>query len=168
MLAKLRKHWSKTLRTDIECLRETIEISRQSREAGNHPFGSILVGPEGQTLISSGNTFSRDKGIGHAELNVAREAAVRYDPEFLETCTLFTSVEPCSMCSGGAYWAGIGTVVYGLTEKRLAELTGDNPENLTMDLTCHRIFEAGQRKVRVRGPYPELEREIVAVHEGFW
>ena len=72
------------------------------------------------------------------------------------------------MCSGGAYWAGIGTVVYGLTEKRLAELTGDNPENLTMDLTCHRIFEAGQRKVRVRGPYPELEREIVAVHEGFW
>jgi len=156
------------LRTDIECLRETIEISRKSRESGNHPFGSTLVGPDGETLISSGNTFATDKGIGHAELNVAREAAKRYDPEFLEKCTLYTSVEPCSMCSGGAYWAGIGTVVYGLAEKRLAELTGDNPENLTMDLTCHRIFDAGQRKVQVRGPYPELEKEIVEVHEGFW
>lgn len=156
------------MRTDIECLRETIELSRKSREGGNHPFGSILVGPDGETLISSGNTFSTDKGIGHAELNVAREAAKRYSPEFLATCTLYTSVEPCSMCSGGAYWAGIGTVVYGLTEKRLAELTGDNPENLTMDLTCHRIFEAGQRKVEVRGPFAELEQEIVEVHEGFW
>lgn len=156
------------MRTDIECLRETIEIARKSREAGNHPFGSTLVGPDGETLISSGNTFSEDKGIGHAELNVAREAAKKYAPDFLEKCTLYTSVEPCSMCSGGAYWAGIGTVVYGLAEKRLAELTGDNPENLTMDLTCRRIFDAGQRKVQVRGPYPELEAEIVDGHKGFW
>jgi tRNA(Arg) A34 adenosine deaminase TadA len=156
------------MRTDVECLRETIEIAARSREAGNHPFGSTLVGPDGETLISSGNTFSEDKGIGHAELNVARQAAKKYDPEFLERCTLYTSVEPCSMCSGGAYWAGIGTVVYGLTEKRLAELTGDNPENLTMDLTCHRIFEAGQRMVQVRGPYSELEQEIVEGHKGFW
>jgi tRNA(Arg) A34 adenosine deaminase TadA len=156
------------MRTDVECLRETIEIAKRSREAGNHPFGSTLVCPDGDTLISCGNTFSEDKGIGHAEMNVAREAAKKFDPEFLERCTLYTSVEPCSMCSGGAYWAGIGTVVYGLTEKRLAELTGDNPENLTMDLTCHRIFDAGQRKVQVRGPYPELEQEIVEGHKGFW
>jgi hypothetical protein len=37
-----------------------------------------------------------------------------------------------------------------------------------MDLTCHRIFEAGQREVHVRGPFAELEQEIVEVHEGFW
>jgi tRNA(Arg) A34 adenosine deaminase TadA len=127
-----------------------------------------LVDPQGTTVIRSGNTFLRDKGLGHAELNVAREAAVRFEPEYLEACTLVTSVEPCSMCAGGLYWAGIGTLVYGLTEKRLAELTGDNPENLTMDLTCHRVLAAGQREIAVRGPYPELEAEIVAAHEGFW
>lgn len=156
------------MRTDIECLRETIVLSRKSRESGNHPFGSILVGPDGETLIASGNTYSADKGIGHAELNVARQAAKTYDPDFLARCTLYTSVEPCCMCAGGAYWAGIGAVVYGLSERRLAELTGDNPENPTMDMTCHRVFDAGRRKVRVRGPYPELEQDIVAAHDGFW
>ncbi len=72
------------------------------------------------------------------------------------------------MCAGAAYWAGIGAVVYGLTERRLAELTGDNPENLTLDLSCHQVFAAGRRPVGVRGPFPELEAEIVRDHLDFW
>ena len=91
-----------------------------------------------------------------------------YSAEFLAECTLVTSVEPCCMCAGGTYWAGIGRLVYGMTEKRLAELTGDNPENLTMDMPCERIFDAGQRKVEVIGPVPALEGEIAKAHEGFW
>ena len=59
-------------------------------------------------------------------------------------------------------------MVYGLSEKRLAELTGDNPENLTLDLSCHQVFAAGRRRVVVRGPFPDLEAEIVADHLGFW
>ncbi|WP_205758645.1 nucleoside deaminase [Qingshengfaniella alkalisoli] len=153
---------------DLDHLRETIRIANDSRASGNHPFGAILVGPEGKMLISAGNTYSEDRGVGHAETNVAREAAQTYDAEFLEQCTLVTSVEPCCMCAGACYWAGIGTVVFGLTEKRLAELTGDNPENLTLDLSCHIVFEAGQRQVTVRGPYPELEAEIVEAHSDFW
>jgi hypothetical protein len=98
-------------------------------------------------------------------MNVAREACLRYEPEFVARCTLVTSVEPCCMCSGGAYWAGIGTVVYGLTERRLAELTGDNPENLTLDMPCREVFDAGRRHVELRGPYPELEAEIIAAHK---
>ncbi len=153
---------------DLHFLRQTIIISSVSRDQGNHPFGALLVDPAGKVTLTSGNSHAVDKGIGHAELNVARSAALRYPPEVLDGCTLYTSVEPCCMCAGGTYWAGIGTVVYGLTEKRLATLTGNNPENLTMDMSCHRVFEAGQRKVQVRGPFAELEREIVAVHEGFW
>lgn len=156
------------MKNDIDYLREAIKISEESRASGNHPFGALLVSPEGEILIRCGNTHKTDKGVGHAELNVAREACHRYEPEYLEKCTMYTSCEPCSMCAGGAYWAGFGTVVYGLTEHRLAELTGDNPENLTMDLTCHTVLEAGQRPVEVRGPFPELESEIIKAHEGFW
>ena len=156
------------MNNDIEQLRETIKISLASRATGNHPFGSLLVGPDGEILIRCGNTHAADKGVGHAEMNVAREACLRYQPEFLAKCTLVTSVEPCCMCSGGTYWAGIGTVVYGLTERRMAELTGDNPENLTMDMPCRQVFDAGQRRVEVRGPYPELEAEIIAAHKDFW
>lgn len=154
--------------TDIRLLRETMRIAQESRAAGDHPFGALLAGPDGEVLIRSGNTFSADKGVGHAELNVAREAAARFSPEFLVGCTLVTSVEPCCMCAGGTYWAGIGRVVYGMTEKRLAELTGDNPENLTMNMPCEQVFDAGQRKVEVVGPVPELEAEIAKGHEGFW
>jgi tRNA(Arg) A34 adenosine deaminase TadA len=153
---------------DIALLRETIRIADAARAEGNHPFGALLSSDSGEILIRSGNTFRTDKGIGHAELNVARLAATRFDATDLEGCTLYTSVEPCSMCAGSTYWSGIGHLVFGLTEERLAELTGDNPENLTMSLPCRQVLDAGQRRVEVRGPFPELEGEIVASHLGFW
>ena len=155
------------MRSDIEYLRLAVEIATESRASGNHPFGALLVGPEGDVLLSSGNTYMRDRGVGHAEANVARAAAQQYDPTFLERCTLVTSVEPCCMCAGACYWAGIGTVVYGLGERRLAELTGDNPANLTLDVSCHQVFAAGRRHVAIRGPFPELEEAIVRdIQEG--
>lgn len=154
--------------TDISLLRETITLAQQSRDSGNHPFGALLAGPDGEVLIAMGNTHSTDGGTGHAELNVARAAAAKYDPEFLADCTLVTSVEPCSMCAGGTYWAGIGRLVFGMTEERLGELTGDNPENLTMSLPCRQVLAAGQRGVEVIGPFAELEEDIVAGHRGFW
>jgi tRNA(Arg) A34 adenosine deaminase TadA len=153
---------------DLKYLRETIELAKASRKGGNHPFGAILVGPDDEVLLQSGNTFKKDKGVGHAEANVARAASRLFEAEFLESCTLYTSVEPCCMCAGTCYWAGIGTVVYGMTEKRLAALTGDNPENLTLDLCCQQVFEAGQRKVKTRGPYADLEEEVAEGHRDFW
>ena len=153
---------------DIVHLRETLVVAAESRELGNHPFGALLAGPDGEVLLRCGNTHSVDGGPGHAEANVAREAARRFTPEFLSGCTLYTATEPCAMCTGATYWAGIGKVVFELSEKRLAELTGDNPENLTLDLDCRTIFAAGRRKVDVVGPVAELESEIVAVHKGFW
>ena len=155
------------MKTDVEYLRLAIGIAAESRAGGNHPFGALLVGPGGDVLLSSGNTYASDR-LGHAESNVARAAALRYDPAFLGGCTLVTSVEPCCMCAGASYWAGIGAVVYGLSERRLGELTGDNPENLTLDLSCHQVFAAGRRPVAVRGPFPELEEEIVRDHRDFW
>ncbi|CAK7257504.1 MULTISPECIES: nucleoside deaminase [unclassified Shinella] len=153
---------------DLRNLRETMKIAEESRAAGNHPFGVLLAGPDGAVLLISDNTFKDDKGASHAEMNLARDAAKAYSPEFLAECTLVTSVEPCRMCAGGTYWAGIGRLVYGMTEKHLAELTGDNPENLTMDMPCEHIFDAGQRRVAVVGPVPTLEGEIAKAHEGFW
>ncbi|MDG6094403.1 nucleoside deaminase [Acetobacter sp. AN02] len=154
--------------TDLMLLERTIELSEASRDSGNHPFGALLADEAGHILIESGNSSARDRGIGHAELNVSREAARRFTPEFLLSCTLVTSVEPCCMCAGSVYWAGIGRLVYGMSEKRLAILTGDNPENLTMNMPCRQVFEAGQRKVCVAGPADTLEGRIIRAHQGFW
>lgn len=156
------------IETDFKYIRRCIEISDDARANGNHPFGALLVGPDGEILIERGNSYARDKGPGHAEMNVAREAAIRYDTEFLAKCTLYTSIEPCSMCAGGLYWAGIGALVYGVSEERLAQLTGDNEENLTMSLPCRQVLGAGQRDIEIRGPYSDIEADVVKSHEGFW
>ncbi|MGI9491051.1 MAG: nucleoside deaminase [Geminicoccaceae bacterium] len=153
---------------DIAYLRKTIEIAHRSRERGNHPFGCLLVDAKDQVILESENSFTADGGPGHAETNLAREAAKSFDWDYLATCTLYTSIEPCCMCAGTVYWSGIGAVVFGVTEARLGDLTGDHPENLTMDLPCRTVFDAGRRSIEVRGPYPELEDEILADHQDFW
>lgn len=153
---------------DVELLRESIRVGIAAREAGNHPFGAVLADADGTILMTMGNAWLQDKGPGHAESNLAREAARRHDVDFLATCTLYSAFEPCSMCAGTLYWAGIGRLVFGVTEARLAELTGDNPENLTMSLPCRQVLAAGQRKVIVEGPFPDLEEEIIRSHDGFW
>jgi tRNA(Arg) A34 adenosine deaminase TadA len=93
-------------------------------------------------------------------------ASLAYSADFMAGCTMYASAEPCAMCAGSAYWAGVGRVVYGLSERDLGQLIGPHPENLTMDLPCRIVLGAGQRTVEVAGPL--LEDESRAVHEGFW
>lgn len=70
------------------------------------------------------------------------------------------------MCAGAIYWAGIGRVVFAMTEYDLKAVTGDHPENPTLDLPCRTVFAAGQRPVEVIGPM--LQDEAAALHAGVW
>ena len=70
------------------------------------------------------------------------------------------------MCAGAIYWVGIGRLVYGLSELRLKAITGNHPENPTLDLPCREVFAAGQRAIEVLGPM--LEDEAAAAHVDFW
>ena len=72
------------------------------------------------------------------------------------------------MCAGAIYWAGIGRVVYGMTEKDLLAQTGADPQNPTFDLPCRVVFARGQKAIEVVGPFPELVEEITDVHRGYW
>ena len=148
-------------------LRRSFDVARRARERGNHPFGALLVGPGGEVLLESENGYLPDRDLtAHAERLLATRASRAYGPGFLAGCTLYSSAEPCAMCAGAAYWAGIGRVVYGLSERRLRELTGAHPENPTLDLPCRTVFASGQRTVEVVGPL--LEDEGAALHAGAW
>jgi tRNA(Arg) A34 adenosine deaminase TadA len=153
---------------DEHLLREAIAEARKSREGGDHPFGSVLADADGNILMRQGNAFTTEgkDRTAHAEKVLASRAAKAYGPDFLASCTLYTSAEPCAMCSGAIYWAGIGRVVYGQSEKDLKAATGDHDENPTLDLPCRQVFAAGQRETEVVGP--ALEEEAAAVQEGFW
>ncbi len=153
--------------TDLEFLRVAIGIAARSRERGNHPFGAILVDPNGNVLLEAENTVVTSHDCtGHAETNLVRMACQRFQPDLLAICTLYTSTEPCAMCAGAIYWSQIGRVVYGLSETRLLGMTGNDPENLTLNLPCRTVFAQGRRSIQVLGP--TLEEEAARVHSGFW
>jgi tRNA(Arg) A34 adenosine deaminase TadA len=149
-------------------LRLAFAIARKACESGGHPFGCLLVGPGGDVIMEQGNAFGSEGGdmTAHAERMIATRASKAYAPEFLASCTLYTSAEPCAMCSGALYWAGLGRIVFGQSERSLKEATGDHPENPTLDLPCRVVFGAGQRIVEIIGPL--LEEEAAALQAGFW
>ena len=153
---------------DLGFLRRAIELAARSRAAGNHPFGALIVGADGGVLAEAMNRSVPGKGdaTGHAELEAVRTASAGYPPDVLRSATLYSSAEPCAMCAGAIYWAGIGRVVYGLSEARLLALTGSHPENPTLALPCREVFARGQRAIDVVGPL--IEDEAAAVHAGFW
>ena len=154
-------------RLDEQFLRRSFDVARRALTHGNHPFGAILVGQQQQVLIEVENGYmpSRD-GTAHAERLLATQACTALSPDVLAKATLYSSAEPCAMCAGAIYWAGIGRVVYGLSEHRLRLVTGNHPENPTLDLPCREVFKSGQRATEVVGPL--LEDEAAALHAGVW
>ncbi|KRE72797.1 hypothetical protein ASG77_08415 [Arthrobacter sp. Soil762] len=152
---------------DLHLLRQAIEISKNAVQHGNHPFGALLADGEGQVLLQAENTVVTDgDATGHAETNLVRLASRKFGAPILNDCTLYTSCEPCAMCSGAIYWAGIGRVVYALAETSLLALTGSHPENPTLEVPCRIVFNGGQRHTSVAGP--AIEAEASHAHEGFW
>jgi len=153
----------------IYYLLESIEVSRKARESGNTPFGAILVNAEGEIVLEQGNVeITQSNCTGHAERTLMEAASKRFHKDELWHYTLYTTVEPCAMCAGSIYWGNVGTVVYGISEKRLAELTGDDEQNLTLDLPCRVVFAQGRKPIQVIGPFPEVEEATITIHEGYW
>lgn len=153
---------------DLHRLRLAFRVAERARAGGNHPFGAVLVGPGGDVWLEQGNGFATDGGdmTAHAERLLAGAASRRFGAVLLRDCTLYVSAEPCAMCAGAIYWAGIGRVVFGQSERDLKRQTGNHAENPTLDLACRVVFGAGQRPVEVVGPL--LEEEAARLQDGFW
>lgn len=142
-------------------IRECIRLAQEARNNGNHPFGSILV-YEGEILLRAQNSVITENDLAqHPESILARSAASRYDTHFLAACTLYTSTEPCAMCTGAIYWSGIGRIVFACSVQALNELTTGG-----LPIACAEILKHGTRPVEVIGPI--LEAEALKVHKGFW
>ena len=142
-------------------MRQTIGLADQARKAGNHPFGALLVS-EGEIVLTAENTVITGHNVTHhAELNLVSRASRELPPELIVKSILYTSTEPCAMCAGAIYWAGIPAVVYGCANETLAKMTTGN-----LMIPCRDVFRKGQIVTTVIGPV--LENEARVVHEGFW
>jgi len=152
--------------TDRDHLTRAVKVAAAARAHGNHPFGAILVTTRGE-VVEAENTVVTDRDpTGHAETNLVRRASALLDAASLTSATLYTSTEPCAMCCGAIFWAGIGRVVYALPETALLELVPEGSDEGLLNLPSREIFARGGRTTDVIGPI-EIPgaREV---HEGFW
>jgi tRNA(Arg) A34 adenosine deaminase TadA len=108
---------------DERFLRQAIGLAAAGRAAGDAPFGSLLVGPDGSVLAEAHNTVRSDSDItAHPELKLARWAARELDPAAAAGTTMYTSCQPCGMCAGAIERSGLGRVVFALSGEQLAGL----------------------------------------------
>lgn len=153
----------------ITYLLKANDIARKARANGNTPFGAVLVDPDGNVIMEQGNAEGDlHDATAHAERMLASRASQKYSKEFLWGCTLYTTFEPCCMCTGAIYWSNIGKIVYGLTEEKLLQLTGADEKNPTFNISCRTILAAGQKPIEVLGPFDEIADQVVEVQKGFW
>ena len=141
--------------------RQAIELARQARAAGNHPFGALLV-LDGEVVASAHNTVFTDRDpTAHAETNLVSHAIRELSSESIRRSVLYTSCEPCAMCVGKLYWAGIRSVVYALSAEELAKLAGGS-----LLVPCRELLARAAEPVMVIGPV--LFSEARDVHLGYW
>jgi len=146
---------------DESLVRQAIALAREARAAGNHPFGALLA-VDGAVVLTARNSVHTDSDpTAHAETNLVAEAIRRLTPHEVARSVLYASCEPCAMCVGKMYWAGIRTVVYALPAGELAKLAGGS-----FLVPCRDLFARAADRVSVTGPL--LVDEALAVHIGYW
>lgn len=143
-------------------IRVAIETAKESKKKGNLPFGCILVNKDGEVILKGENTITTDVDcLAHAEINLIREASKIYDYSYLNNCSIYTSDEPCPMCTSAIYWSGIGKLIYGLSKTKYYEIVGRDNPNWVFEMPTRELLEKGGRKLEVIGPLLEDEASIL-------
>jgi tRNA(Arg) A34 adenosine deaminase TadA len=150
---------------DLEHLRYAIDLAKQARADGNRPFGAVLVGSAGGIIATAKNiAITESDPTGHAEINVVRAACALRLPGGLADSTMYTSTEPCLMCAGAIYIAGIGRVVYALASADLAATPGSSVVR-TVPISLRDALAPGRGRPIIEHMPTGTEREP---HDDFW
>ncbi|GAA4979529.1 nucleoside deaminase [Streptomyces hyderabadensis] len=151
--------------TELPHLRRCVELAAEALEAGDEPFGSVLVGGDGTVLAEDRNRVASGDRTRHPEFELARWSAARLTPEARTAATVYTSGEHCPMCAAAHAWVGLGRIVYVASSEQLgAWLTELGvPEPPVRPLPVREVAPG----VAVEGPVPQLTEEIRALHRRF-
>ncbi|WP_445478803.1 nucleoside deaminase [Lysinibacillus irui] len=152
--------------TDVMHLKRCIELAKNALDAGDEPFGSILVAANGEVLSEDQNYVSGGDHTQHPEFALARWAAENMSPEERSTATVYTSGEHCPMCAAAHGWVGLGRIVYASSSKQLAQWLKDMGISSTSRVRNLSIQEVIQDTI-VEGPVAELAEQVHQLHRQF-
>jgi tRNA(Arg) A34 adenosine deaminase TadA len=146
---------------DLPHLRRCVALATEALEAGDEPFGSVLVAADGTVLAEDRNRVaSLGDPTRHPEFELARWAATNLTPAERAAATVYTSGEHCAMCAAAHGWVGLGRIVYATSSRQLAawvtELGG--PPSPVRTLAVQEVVPG----LPVQGPVPDLAE---AVHD---
>jgi tRNA(Arg) A34 adenosine deaminase TadA len=147
---------------DLRHLRRCVALATEALDAGDEPFGSVLVDADGTVLAEDRNRVGAGDPTRHPEFALARWAAANLTPEQRAAATVYTSGEHCPMCAAAHGWVGLGRIVYASSSEQLAawlaELGVPSPPVHTLPI---RQVAPG---VDVLGPAPELAEQVHDLH----
>ena len=151
---------------DLQHLRRCVELAADAVEAGDFPFGSVLVGADGTVLAEDRNReISEGDPTRHPEFELARWAATNMTPRERAATTVYTSGEHCPMCAAAHGWVGLGRIVYVSSSEQLsgwiAELGVSPAPVLPMAIT--QVVPG----LAVAGPVPDLAEQVRDLHRRF-
>jgi tRNA(adenine34) deaminase len=99
---------------DRHWMEQAIKLAESGLAAGQHPFGAVVTGLDGNLVAGGHNLVERDHDASaHGEVVTIRLAGQALGSEMLTGCTLYTTCEPCLMCGSLIVRCGIVRVVYG-------------------------------------------------------
>ncbi|MEV0221882.1 nucleoside deaminase [Streptomyces sp. NPDC050704] len=150
---------------ELKHLRRCVELAAEALEAGDEPFGSVLVGADGTVLAEDHNRVASGDRTRHPEFELARWSAAHMTPEERAAATVYTSGEHCPMCAAAHAWVGLGRIVYVASSEQLMswfdELGAPAPPVRTLPI--HEVAPG----VVVEGPIPGLADEVRALVRRF-
>jgi tRNA(Arg) A34 adenosine deaminase TadA len=151
---------------DLPHLRRCVELAAEAADAGDYPFGSVLVAGDGRVLAEECN---RENTMGdatrHPEFELARWAAANMTAWERAGATVFTSGEHCPMCSAAHAWVGLGRIVYVSSSEQLVGWLGELGLR-SLAVTPLPIGQVAPGLV-VQGPVPGLDQEVRELHRRF-
>lgn len=152
---------------DMIHLRRCVELAAEALDAGDKPFGSVLVDGDGNVLQEDRNRANTVDATYHPEIAVAKWAAQNMTAEARAKAVVYTSGEHCAMCSAAHAWAGLGRIVYVSSSKQLGEwmaeagVTSDSPINT---LSIQEVAP----NILVAGPIANLYEEVEVLQKRSW
>lgn len=148
--------------TEMQYLKRCLELATEALEAGDEPFGSVLVSSEGKILFEDRNRVAGGDATRHPEFEIARWAASNLSPKQRAAATVYTSGEHCPMCAAAHGWVGLGRIVYISSSKQLTTWLGELgvAPSPVRPLPIQDVAPS----IPVHGPVPELSDAIRTLH----
>lgn len=143
-------------------LRRCVELAGEAVDAGDQPFGSLLVSKRGDILFEDRNRTGNGDATRHPEFAITRWAAQNMSPQDRASATVYTSGEHCAMCAAAHGLVGLGRIVFASSTVQLAEWKrelGQDP----LGIAPLRITDV-LPDANVTGPFLEFADEIRALH----